>query len=240
MKISVVIPAYNEEKNIAKTVKAIYSYLKEKHPNHEILVVVDGAKDQTAQAAGSVKGEVPTLQILDIKENRGKGAVVRDGMLKATGDIRLFTDADNSTSIDHLERMLPWIAKGYDVVIASIAVKGATVASGSEPFWRRLFGKMGNLYIQILAVPGVRDTQRGFKVFTAKAAEKIFPNQTITRWGFDVEVLALARKFKFKIKEVPIDWRNDPNSHVGLSAYFQVLKETAQVRWNLLTGKYKK
>ena len=99
---------------------------------------------------------------------------------------------------------------------------------------------MGNLYIQILAVPGIKDTQRGFKLITAKAAQDIFSKMTVDRWGFDIEMLALARKFGYKIKEVPIDWKNDPNtaSHPRLSAYFEVLMETAKIRWNLITGKY--
>ena len=89
-----------------------------------------------------------------------------------------------------------------------------------------------------MAVPGIRDTQRGFKIFTAESAEKIFPKMTIERWGFDIEALALARKFNFNIKEVPVDWKNAPESHVGLKAYFQVLIETIKIRWNLWTGKY--
>ena len=99
-------------------------------------------------------------------------------------------------------------------------------------------GKLGNLFIQIMAVPGIQDTQRGFKLFTADAVRKIFPKVTITRWGFDIEVLALARKFGYKIKELPVDWKNDPNSKVGLKAYSQVLLETVKIRWNLMTGQY--
>ena len=134
--------------------------------------------------------------------------------------------------------MLPFFEHGYDVVIGSIALKGSMVATGSEPVWRRLFGKMGNLFIQIMAVPGISDTQRGFKMVTAEAVDKIFPKAVIDRWGFDIEMLALARKFGYKIKEVPISWKNNPDSHVQLSAYFQVLLETVKIRWNLMTGKY--
>lgn len=238
MYLSVIIPAYNEEKNIENTVRSVFNYLKNKNMEHEIIVVTDGSTDRTADITRSLKGEILTLELVEFEKNKGKGFAVKTGMLKAKGDFRLFADADNSTTIDHFEKMTPYFHQGYDVVIASIALKGAHIALGSEPVWRRIFGKMGNLFIQIMAVPGIHDTQRGFKIFTAEAAEKIFPKLTVERWGFDIEALALARKFGYKIKEVPIDWKNAPESRVRLNAYFQVLMETVKIRWNLLTGKY--
>ena len=238
MRLSVIIPAYKEEKNIEKTVRSVFGYLRDKNIEHEIIVVVDGSPDRTADIARSLKDEIPTLELADYPKNKGKGFAVKTGMLKARGAFRLFTDADNATTIDHIEKMMPYFEKGFSVVIASIAVHGHSVAAGSEPVWRRVFGKLGNLFIQIMAVPGIHDTQRGFKIFTAEAAEKIFSRMTIDRWGFDIEALALARKLGFKIKEVPIDWKNAPESHVGLRAYFQVLTETVKIRWNLLTNKY--
>ncbi|OGN13796.1 MAG: hypothetical protein A3J47_01485 [Candidatus Yanofskybacteria bacterium RIFCSPHIGHO2_02_FULL_43_22] len=238
MYLSVIIPAYNEEKNIEKTVRSIFGYLKEKIPEHEIIVVTDGSTDRTADITRLLKTEISTLELVEFKNNRGKGFAVKTGMLKARGDFRLFTDADNSTTIDHVEKMMSYFQKGFDVVIASIAVRGHKVATGSEPAWRRIFGKLGNLFIQIMVVPGIHDTQRGFKIFTVEAAEKIFSKMTIERWGFDVEALALARKFGFKIKEVPVNWKNAPESHVGLKAYFQVLMETVKIRRNLIIKKY--
>jgi dolichyl-phosphate beta-glucosyltransferase len=241
MYLSVIIPAYNEEKHVRKTIESVYQYLLGKNLEHEIVVVSDGSTDTTEDIVRSLTITIPTLQLLNYKPNIGKGYAVRQGMLKAKGEYRLFTDADNATPIDHIEKMLPYFQQGYDVVIASIAIKGSVVTSGSEPIWRRLFGKMGNLFIQVIAVPGISDTQRGFKIITAKAAQDIFSKATINRWGFDIEMLALARKFGYKIKEVPITWKNDPNtaSHPRLSAYFQVLMETVRIRWNLSTGKYK-
>lgn len=239
MHLSVIIPAYNEEKHIASTIDSIYSYLFKRHIDHEIIVVTDGSKDKTDDIVNAKIASVPTLRLLKLPTNRGKGYAVRKGMLQATGNYRLFTDADNSTTIDHMEVMMPYFEKDYSVVIASIGVKGAKVAAGSEPFYRRLFGKMGNLFIRIMVVPGIHDTQRGFKILTAEAAQKIFSKMTIDRWGFDIELLALARKFGFKIKEVPISWNNDvTTSHVKLSAYLQVLLETVKIRWNLISGKY--
>lgn len=239
MYLSVIIPAYKEEKVIESTLRSIDAYLKRQAYDYEIIVVVDGIKDKTADLVKHLESEIRGLRVIINQENHGKGYVVKQGMLEARGDFRVFTDADNSTSINHLEKMLPYFGQGYDVVIGSIAVAGHKVASGSEPLWRRLFGKMGNLFIQIMAVPGVRDTQRGFKVVTSKAAEDIFTRVTIARWGFDVEMLALARKFHYKIKEVPVDWKNNPDSHVGLNAYVEVLLDTVKVRWNLMTGLYK-
>ncbi len=238
MYLSVIIPAYNEERNIEKTVKSVFGYLKTRNIEHEIIVVTDGSTDKTAYIVRLLKTELSTLELVEFEKNRGKGFAVKTGMLKARGDFRLFTDADNATTINHIERMMPYFKEGYGVVIASIAVKGHNIAVGSEPLWRRVFGKMGNLFIQIMAVPGIHDTQRGFKIFTAEAADKIFQRMTIERWGFDIEVLALARKFGFKIKEVPIDWKNSPESRVVLKTYFQVLMETVRIRWNLITGKY--
>ena len=238
MYLSVIIPAYKEEKVIESTLRSIDAYLKRQTYDYEVLVVVDGVKDKTADLTKNLQADIRGLRVIVNQENHGKGFVVKQGMLEAKGDLRLFTDADNSTSIDHLDKMLPYFGQGYDVVIGSIAVAGHKVASGSEPLWRRLFGKMGNLFIQIMAVPGIHDTQRGFKVITAKAAEDIFKRVTIPRWGFDVEMLALARKFRYKIKEAPVDWKNNPESHVGLNAYIEVLLDTIKVRWNLITGVY--
>jgi len=238
MKLSVIIPAHNEEKNIVGTVEVINGYLEGKKIDHEIIVVVNGSKDKTLELVKSLLPKISTLKLIE-RVAGGKGFAVKEGMLHANGDYRLFTDADNSTSIDHIEKMMPYFENGYGVVIGSIAAKGHKVIAGSEPAWRRVAGKMGNIFIQIMAVPGIHDTQRGFKIFTAKAVQDIFSRITIAGWGFDVEVLALARKFGHKIKEVPVIWKNDPNSHVGLKAYAQVLMETMLVRFNLITGKYK-
>jgi len=238
MHLSVIVPAYNEEKRIEGTLRLISEYLSRQNYDYEILVMNDGSKDGTVNLVKKLESEIKGLRLSGNVENHGKGYVVRQGMLEARGDLRIFTDADNSTSIDHLDKFIPYLSQGYEVIIGSIAVKGHKVASGSEPMWRRIMGKLGNLFIQIMAVPGIRDTQRGFKLFTARATNDIFPKLTIVRWGFDIEVLALAIKFKYKIKELPVDWKNDPDSKVGLKAYIQVLMETVQIRWNLMTGKY--
>jgi len=235
MLLSVIIPAYNEEKRIPATLQSLENYFKDKDYEYEILVVVDGAEDNTAQVVKDAN--ISNLRLIDNKKNNGKGYVVKQGMLEAKGRYRLFMDADNATKINQSEKMLPFFDEGYDIVIASIAVKGAKIAH-SEKFYKRMFGKMGNFFIQIMLVPGIKDTQRGFKIFTAKAAEDIFKRLTLDRWGFDFEALAVARKLGYKIKEVPISWENDPKSLVTLSAYIKTLLEVVKVRLNLWEGVY--
>lgn len=237
MHLSVIIPAYNEEKRIERTLLSTHEYLLGQGYDYEIIVGNDGSTDKTLEVLLNLKSKIPKLKILDNKENHGKGWGVRQGMMEAQGDYRLFMDADSSTAINHLDKFWPFAVGGYDVVIASIAAKGAEVAH-TEPFYRRFLGKLGNLWIQFWVLPGIWDSQRGFKLFSAKAAQDIFPKLKITRWGFDIEALALARKFGYKIKEVPVKWVNDPESKVKPSAYLQVLLETLKIRWWLWTKKY--
>lgn len=233
MYLSVIIPAYNEEKRIGKTIEVIQDYLQQQSYDSEIIVVNNNSSDATREIA-----EKAGVRVID-EPRPGKGYAVARGMREASGDLRLFTDADNSTSIDHVELMMSEIQAGQDIVIGSLAVPGAKVVRG-EPFYRVLFGKLGNKWIQLFAVWGIHDTQRGFKLLTARAAQAIFPKLTIFGWGFDVEVLALGRKFGYHIKEVPVTWNNDPDSKVNLWAYPQVLIQTLAIRWNLIMGIYGK
>lgn len=238
MHLSVIIPAYNEAKRIDRTLEAIREYLRKQSYDWEVIVVNNNSKDDTEAIVRRYTLHDARYKLIN-ENGPGKGHAVTKGMLAATGDYRVFTDADNSTTIDHVERMWPFIEHGYDVVIGSLTAPGARVARG-EPWYRVLLGKLGNKWIQLWAVWGISDTQRGFKMFSARAAQAIFPTLTIFGWGFDVEVLALARKFGFKIKEVPVTWNNDPNSKVNIWAYPQVLLQTVKVRWNLMTNKYGK
>jgi len=238
--LSFIIPAYNEETRLGKTLEAVFEYLKNQPFRWEILVVIDGAKDNTIGVVNKYQEKLPYLRVIDRKENKGKGYSVREGMLAAKGKVRLFADADNSTSADHFDKMKPLFDKGYEVVICSRDPKDAPGARQEVPQKgiKRLAGNLGNLFIQIFAVPGIWDTQCGFKAFSQKAAAGIFQRSVIDRWGFDVEALALARKLKYEVGIVPAYWVNDPHSHVKLSGYIKVLFETLQVRWNLITGKY--
>ncbi len=234
MHLSVIIPAYNEEKRIIKTLESLNSYLSRQDYEYEIIVVNDGSKDNTFNVVNERIGEIKNLRIINNKENRGKGFVVRQGMLECKGKYRLFMDADNSTSIDHVEKMWPLLAEGNDIVIGSRDSKDNPEGKQEVPqsFLKRFLGNAGNLMIQALAVPGIWDTQCGFKLFTQKAASDIFSRTIIDGWGFDIEALFIARIKKYKIGVIPVKWVNDPNSKVGISGYFQVFKELFQVRIN--------
>lgn len=238
MRLSVVIPAYNAEKIIEGTLRSVGEWLATQSYESEILVVSDGSKDGTAEVVNSLASQIKNLRVIDNKINHGKGWVVRQGMLEAKGELRLFMDDDNSTSIDQLVNFLPHIEQGYDVVIGSIEVSGAKINEQAQ-WYRRFMGHISKLLIRLVAgLWQIKDTQRGFKLFTARAAEQIFPKVSITRWGFDFEVLAIAKRHGFKIKEVPVIWNNPSGSRVRLSSYFSTLKDLARVRWGLWTGKY--
>jgi len=235
--LSVLIPAYNEAKRLPLTLIDIDKHLSKEEFSYEIIVVNDGSKDNTAEITKKFIPLIKNLRLIDNPVNNGKGAVVRRGMLEARGNIRIFTDADNSTSIDQFNKMLPYFKNGFDVVIGSRAIKGA-VLDPAQPFSKQIPGKLGNLFIQALVLPGIWDTQAGFKAFTEEAANKIFTLTKIKKWGFDVEALALAKKLNFKIKEIPIYWVNDPFSHVKKITYLQVLWETIKIRWWLWRSAY--
>lgn len=239
--LSLIIPAYNEEKRISRTLERIREYLSAQNYAYEVLVVVDGAKDKTTQLAENFAKDWPRLKVISNKMNHGKGYVVRQGMLAARGEIRVFSDADNSTDIGHLEKLLAKFKEGFDAVIGSRDYRDAVGATQAIPqsVFKRFLGDLGNLFIQLLAVPGIWDTQNGFKGFTDEAAEKIFSKTVINRWAFDVEALALARKFKIKIGVIPVYWENDAQSHVKLSGYLNALLETVKIWWYMRTGKYK-
>ncbi|HLC48798.1 MAG TPA: dolichyl-phosphate beta-glucosyltransferase [Candidatus Andersenbacteria bacterium] len=235
--LSVVIPAYNEEKRLPHTLRATIGYLKKQPYTWEIAVVNDGSSDKTADIVRSMGIEDPRVRLLHYGGNKGKGYAVRYGMTHVQGEIRIFMDADNSTGIEHAEKFIPLVAQGFDVVIGSRDVAGAEI-SVHQPKWKELLGDLGNIWIQFWAVPGIKDTQAGFKLFTKKASDAVFPYLTIDRWGFDVEALAVARMKGYKISEQPVRWINDPNSKVSGSAYLEVLKEVVQVRLNMTKGIY--
>jgi len=235
--LSVIIPCYNGAEVLPKTLIAVDKFLSTKEYPYEILVINDGSRDRTAEVAVNMTAAIKNLKVVNNPTNQGKGGVVKQGMLVSRGAYRLFMDDDNSTSIEHVDLMLPCFEQGYQVVIGSRAAKGARLEP-AEPFYRQLLGKAGNLLIQLTNVPGIWDTQCGFKAFTAEAAERIFPHLKINRWGFDIEVLTLARKLGYRVKEVPVRWVNNPNSRVSLSAYLQVFVENFKIRWWLWTGAY--
>lgn len=235
--LSVIIPAYNESERLPMTLFDIDKNLSQMDYSYEIIVVDDGSKDNTAEVVEKLTSIIKNLYLIDNEENKGKGGVVAQGMLEAKGTIRLFTDADNSTTIDQFSKLLPYFKEGYQVVIGSRQAKDAEI-SVKQPLYRQIIGKVGNLFIRLMAVPEIEDTQCGFKAFTQEAAREIFSRLTIKRWGFDVEVLAIARILGYKIKEVGIRWVNDPLSLVRGSAYLKTLIEVLKVRLNIWRKKY--
>lgn len=237
--LSIIIPAYNEEKRLPKTLKEIDDYLKKQNYNYEIIVVNDGSKDRTAQIIEDLKSEIANLKLIDNKENHGKGAVVGQGMLNAKGEYRLFADADNSTSIDQIEKMWPEFKQGYDIIIGSRDIKGA-VLDPPQPWLRHIIlGESFRIIRKIIVgLWEIEDTQCGFKGFTKKAIENIFPKCKITRWAFDPEILIIAKKMGYKIKEIPVYWKNDKSSKVKFKGMVKMLFDLLRIKWNLITHKY--
>ena len=239
MHLSVIIPAYNEENRLSFTLKDIDRYLSRQNYEYEILVVDDGSKDRTVEVVRSLVLKIKNLVITGYKNNRGKGYAVRFGMLEAKGDYRLFTDADNSTSINQIEKMWPYFKKGYDVIIGSRDIKGAVLDPPQSWLRNFLFGEGFKLYRKIIVgLWKIEDTQCGFKGFTKKAAELIFSKTRIERFAFDPETLVLAKKQGYKIKEIPIYWKNDLSSKVNFKSILRMAKDMLVIRWNIIKRKY--
>jgi len=236
--LSIVIPAYKEEKRIHKILEAIIKYEEKSENRVETIVVLDGTPDNTYDAAKKYQGKVGELKIIDRKENKGKGYTVKEGFEKATGKYILFSDADNSTPIEQADKLLKY-AKDYEVVIGSRYIKGGELAI-PQSFIRKLGGRIINLFIRMLAVPEIKDTQCGFKLFQNKAGKEIFKQVTFDRWSFDIELLAIARKKKYKIKQVGITWYDDPHSTVNpIKDGLKMIRDSWTVRKNLIKGLYK-
>lgn len=238
--LSVIIPAYNEESRIGQTLEAVTEYLNRQPFKWEVIVVLDGSRDGTLSVVADYSAKCAHVRYLARKENRGKGYTVRQGMMAARGEIRLFTDADNSTDMNHFDQMKPLFNEGCDLVICTRDAKDAAGARQAvpQPFIKRFLGDTANLLIQLVAVPGIWDTQCGFKAFTASAAETIFSLAQVDRWGFDIEALALARHLGYKMGIVPAYWVNKTGTHVRPLDYFRTLADTFRTRWNLMTGAY--
>jgi len=239
--LSVVIPVYNEEKRVKKTLEEVFVYLRAKKMKAEIIVVDDGSQDKTLQVVGGFK-KVSTakqnLRILKHGVNKGKGAAVKTGALAAGGKVVLYMDADNATPLAEYEKFKADLKKGVDVIVGSRAVDRKQVKV-HQPLYREIIGRVGNIIIQLLLVPGIGDTQCGFKAFSQKCAKTIFPLQTIDRFGFDVEILYLCRKYRFSMVEKSVIWRDDPNTRVNaVRDSIRTFTELFIIRWNSFRGRY--
>jgi dolichyl-phosphate beta-glucosyltransferase len=240
VQLSVVIPAYNEELRLPRTLNQSIEYLKTQSYSSEIIIVNDGSTDDTERIVREQPQASVPVRLLTHpdKANHGKGASVRLGMMSARGDYRLFMDADNSTTLNQVERFWPFIDRGFTIVIGSRALRESVIGS-HQARYKEVAGRIGNWIIQKFAVPDISDTQAGFKLFAGSDAEIIFPRQTLDRWGYDIELLAIARAHGRRIAEVPITWINASGSKVTLASYLEVLGEVWRVRRNLRAGLYK-
>lgn len=230
--LSVVIPAYNEAERLPPTLRRVREYLETWGGSYEILVVDDGSKDETVARA-----EAAGVRVLRNGVNRGKGYSVRHGMLAAQGARRLMTDADLSTPMEELPRLLKIMDEGYGVVIASRALPGANLEI-RQPWYRENSGRVFNLCVRLLALPGLHDTQCGFKLFSAEAARDAFTTARLDGFSFDVEALFLARRQGHRIAEIPVTWRNDAASRVGALSGFVAFLDLLRIRTNAWAGHY--
>lgn len=237
--LSVIIPAFNEEKRIPKTLESVDSYLKRQSYGYEIIVVSDGSTDKTVDIVKNLSSEIKNLKLINNRTNKGKGYVVRQGLLAASGKYRLFTDADNSTSIDQIEKAWQEFRKGYDIIIGSRDVKGA-VLSPPQPWIRNIvLGEGFKLFRRlVIGLWGIEDTQCGFKVFTREAVETVLPICRINRFAFDPEILVIAEKMGYKIKEIPVVWENNTESKVKFRSIIRMALDLIKIKVNLIMRRY--
>lgn len=237
--LSIVVPAYNEELRIPPTLARLHAFLATQPLRYEIVVVDDGSKDNTCGVVTDAMATIPNLRLVRQTPNRGKGAAVRRGMLAARGQIRVMCDADGSMPPEELPKLLaPIVACKAEIAIGSRYVDGAKT-DVKQPFYRVLWSRLCNRVIQKSLVPGVRDTQCGFKAFTAEAARDLFRYGRIDGWAFDLEILALARRRGFSIAEIGVEWKDDGRSRVNpLKDMWKVIREALTIRKNLRRGVY--
>lgn len=227
-KLSVIIPAYNEEYRIVETLENVHLTLSNQPFDYEIIVVNDGSTDNTVAIVEELKRYIPKLSILSSDVNKGKGWAIKHGMFCATGDACLFMDADNSTKVEEVLKMFPYLEQGFDVVIGSRYIKGSDIVI-KQPILRSFPGKIYRMITHLLIPVGAVDLVCGFKLFSRNAVNVIFPKQTIFRWSFDVELLMLAKKNGLKIKEVPVIWRDNTKSRVKFSGMVKSFFEIVQI-----------
>ena len=233
--LSIVIPAYNEEYRLPRTLEQIFAFLQEQSYTSEVLVIENGSSDRTYEIARKFAERYENLHVLR-EERRGKGNAVKRGMLEAHGEYRFLCDADLSMPIAQINRFLP-PQLDIDVAIGSREAAGAV--RYNEPEFRHLGGRLINLAIRLLILPGLQDTQCGFKCFRAEVADKIFPCQSISGWSFDIEVLYIARKYGYQIVEVPIDWYFDAETKLrAVNDALRMLRDIFLIHRNNVRGLY--
>lgn len=234
--LSIIIPAYNEEHRLPESLTKILSFLETQPFRAEIVVVENGSIDRTADVAQDFARRYDNIQLFR-EPVAGKGRAVRSGMLSATGEYRFICDADLSMPIQEVLKFLPPQASDYDIAIASREVPGAV--RYEEPSYRHWIGRAFNLLVRAIALPGIQDTQCGFKCFRAATAMELFPLQTIDGWTFDVEILFIGRKRTLDVIEIPISWYYHAGSRVNILRDSLVMfSDLFRIRWNSLNGRY--
>jgi len=224
--LSVIIPAYNEEHRLPETLEQVFAFLQAQAYSAEVFVIENGSQDRTFEVAQSYMESYPQLRVLR-EDKRGKGLAVRLGMLEARGEYRFMCDADLSMPVTEINRFLPPALTEFDIAIASREAPGAI--RYNEPQYRHLGGRAVNLMIRLFALPGLHDTQCGFKCFRASVVEELFPLQTLTGWSFDIELLYIARKRGYQVVELPIPWYFNPESKLN------VVQDAAQMGLDIFT-----
>lgn len=234
--LSIIIPARNEESRLPRTLGQVFDFLARQSYSSEVLVIENASTDRTYDIAREFAASHPQLLVFR-ETQRGKGCAVQRGMLEAKGEYRFLCDADLSMPIEELNKFLPPAMDGFDIAIGSREAKGS--ARYDEPGFRHWGGRLINFAVQVLILPGLNDTQCGFKCFQAEAATRLFNQQTIHGWAFDIEILYLARRKRYKIKEIPIDWYFDADSKVkAVQDALHMLKDIFKIRLNALRGRY--
>jgi dolichyl-phosphate beta-glucosyltransferase len=235
---SIVIPAYNESARLGATLEKVLAYIRAQGWDAELIVVNDGSCDNTAEIVRTFAAKNNALRLVENPGNRGKGYSVRNGMLHARGRIALFSDADLSSPIEEAPKLFQALDAGADIAIGSRWLRAETQTQ-RQPLYRQIFGRIFNLLLRLTLGLQFKDTQCGFKAFQQPAIQAIFPLQKIERWGFDPEILFLARKFGFRVQEVPVAWGHSGGTRIHpLKDGSRMFLEMLHIRWNDLTGKY--
>ncbi len=235
--VSVIVPVFNEQKRIGKTLVAIDNYFSDKQITRQIVVVNDGSDDDTAGVVEKLKKKINNLQIITYQPNRGKGYAVKKGIENSLGAYILFTDADNSTPIEEFEKFYP-LLREYKVVIGSRYLEGSNIVI-KQPLYRVIIGRIANALIQFTLLDDIKDTQCGFKAFQHATANDIMLRMKINRFGFDIEMLSIARLLNYPVKEVPVCWYNSSESRIRpIKDSFKTLVELLQIKLNLWGGRY--
>jgi dolichyl-phosphate beta-glucosyltransferase len=235
---SIVIPANNEGARLGATLEKVFAYVRRQGWDAEVIVVNDGSRDDTAELVRGIAEREPGLRLVENPGNRGKGYSVRNGMLNALGEVVVFSDADLSSPIEEMPKLLAALAAGADIAIGSRWLR-AELQTQRQSLHRQLFGRIFNVLLRILLGLHFADTQCGFKAFTRRAAQTILPQQRIERWGFDPEILFLARKSNFRVDEIAVSWGHSGDTRIHpLIDGARMFVEMLRIRWNDLTGKY--